>query len=105
MTWIHQRGIQTLTHSESPQLYNHEVEARVNEKRRTFVTPHQQCYALSHTPFSLYYLAILKGPLVLPSAKYKDHDQIVSTVLGLGHGASLPGYVEAATMTTHPPRP
>ena len=23
MTWIHQRGIQTLTHSESPQLYNH----------------------------------------------------------------------------------
>ena len=50
MTWIHQRGIQTLTHSESPQLYNHEVEARVNEKRLTFVDPHQQSYALSKTP-------------------------------------------------------
>ena len=48
MTWIHQRGIQTLTHSESPLLYNHE--ARVNEKRLTFVNPRQQSYALSRTP-------------------------------------------------------
>ena len=47
MTWI-QRGLQTLTHSESPLLYKHE--ARLNEKRLTFVNLRQQSYALSKTP-------------------------------------------------------
>ena len=47
MTCI-QRGLETLTHSESPLLYKHE--ARVNEKRLTFVNPRQQSYALSKTP-------------------------------------------------------
>ena len=41
-------------------------------------------------------LRLWKDLLILPCAKYKKHDQIVSAVLGPGHGAFLRGYVDGS---------
>ena len=41
-------------------------------------------------------LRLWKDLLILPCAKYKNHDQIVSAILGPGHGAFLREYVDGS---------
>ena len=58
-------------------------------QRQTFVTPHQQCYALSHTLLSPDCIVALKGHIDLLRANTEDHVKITRPVLGLGREASL----------------
>ena len=41
-------------------------------------------------------LQLWKDLLILTCAKYKNHDQIVSAILGPGHGAFLREYVDGS---------
>ena len=84
-----------VTHGEAPYYY-HRAEAPVNESAK------HSSDRINNVMLCLNLLSVCiallpwKDLLILPCAKYKKHDQIVSAILGPGHGAFLRGYVDGS---------
>ena len=83
------------SHGEVPYYY-HRAEAQANESAK------HSSDRINNVVLCLNLLSVCiallpcKDLLILPCAEYKKHDQIVSAVLGPGHGAFLRGYVDGS---------